>query len=302
MVRKFRGLGWIPDVPSVKDFTEKHPDVAKALEKTSVGAKAAPAAAPTSGGAAPAPKRVPQVDLRPCFSPIEDQGQLGSCTANAAVALVEYMERKAFGKHVDASRLFVYKVTRNMMRTKGDSGAEIRTALGAIACFGAPPEEYWPYDPSPEENNKRFDQEPTAFCYAFASNFQSIKYLRLDPSGLTPDQVLDSVKTYLAGGLPSMFGFPAYDEFMEPLPGGLIAYPKPKSTNHGGHAIVAAGYDDDLDLGDGDKGALLIRNSWGTDWGDKGYGWMSYKYVTEGLALDWWTVISQAWVDTGQFL
>jgi C1A family cysteine protease len=293
-------MGWIPDVPSVKDYTEEHPDVAPLLAQTSLAGAAPPAAAPTASAAAPAPKPVAQIDLRPCFSPIEDQGQLGSCTANAAVALIEYMERKALGKHIDASRLFVYKVTRNMMKSTGDSGAEIRTALGAIACFGAPPEEYWPYDPSPEHDNKLFDKEPTAFCYAFASNFQSIKYLRLDPSGLTPAQVLASVKSYLASGLPAMFGFPAYDEFMEPLAGGLIAFPGRRSRNHGGHAIVAAGFDDDLMIG-ADKGALLIRNSWGEDWGDKGYGWLSYRYVTEGLALDWWTVISQKWVDTGQF-
>jgi C1A family cysteine protease len=87
---------------------------------------------------------------------------------------------------------------------------------------------------------------------------------------------------------------------MEPQPGGLVPYPSPKSRCYGGHAIVAAGYDDDLTVG-GDKGALLIRNSWGTGWGDGGYGWMSYRYVTEGLGLDWWTVIDQKWVDTGQF-
>ncbi len=298
-----RRMGWVPDIPSVKDYTEDSPKVAELLAKTSLAQRvsAAPAtAAQGTTAAAPAPALVARVDLRPYFSPIEDQGELGSCTANAAVALIEYMERKALGRHVDASRLFIYKVTRNLMQSTGDTGAEIRTALGAIACFGAPPEQYWPYDPSPEDKNTRFDQEPTAFCYAFAANFQSIKYVRLDPAGVTPKQLLNTIRTYLAAGFPSMFGFPAYDEFMEPQPGGLVPYPAPKSRCYGGHAIVAAGYDNNLIVG-GDKGALLIRNSWGTGWGDGGYAWMSYRYVTEGLALDWWTVIDQKWVDTGQF-
>jgi C1A family cysteine protease len=97
-----------------------------------------------------------------------------------------------------------------------------------------------------------------------------------------------------------MFGFPVYTEFMRPKAGGLVGYPKPKSKLSGGHAIAAAGYDDDLEI-DGDKGALLIRNSWGTGWGAEGYAWMSYRYITSGLAQDFWTVISQKMVDTGVF-
>lgn len=112
--------------------------------------------------------------------------------------------------------------------------------------------------------------------------------------------MLDSIKRYLAGGFPSMFGFPVYTEFDNPLAGGLIAFPGPTSHYRGGHAIVAAGYDDNLMIG-ADKGAFLIRNSWGTAWANAGYAWLSYKYVTAGLANDWWTLISAKWVNTGQF-
>jgi C1A family cysteine protease len=216
------------------------------------------------------------------------------------VALIEYFEKKALKHWVDASRLFVYKVTRNLLGWKGDQGAYIRTTMHTLACFGAPPEQHWPYDGSPEEQNKRFDMEPPAFCYAFAGNYKSLKYYRLDPNGAAPGEALKRIRAHLATGFPAMFGFPVYEEFMHPQPGGKIGYPSPNSHQYGGHAIVACGYDDGLMIGP-DKGALLIRNSWGTDWGEAGYGWMPYKYVSAGLAVDWWTVISQQWVDTGVF-
>jgi len=160
--------------------------------------------------------------------------------------------------------------------------------------FGAPPEQYCPYDIA------SFDVEPTAFCYAFASNFQAIKYFRLDPSPLTGPEVLDNIKNYLAAGFPSMFGFPVYDEYMHIPATGQAAFPAANSKLYGGHANVAVGYDDNLTI-NGDQGALLVRNSWGTGWGLDGYAWLSYRYVTEGLAVDWWSVVQDKWVDTGNF-
>ena len=91
-----------------------------------------------------------------------------------------------------------------------------------------------------------------------------------------------------------------YSEYDNLLPGALIAYPGPNSNYRGGHANVAVGYDDNLKIG-AYKGALLVRNSWGTGWGDHGYAWMSYRYVEQGLAVDWWSMISANWVNTGQF-
>jgi len=216
------------------------------------------------------------------------------------VALVEYFERRATGNHIDASRLFVYKTTRNMLGWTGDTGAYIRSAMGALVLFGAPPERYWPYDGHPAAQNLRFDQEPSAFCYAFAQNFKAIRYLRLDTASTAPAQLLKNIKSYLAAGFPSMFGFPVYQEFMNPNNQGQVAFPASTSTYYGGHAIVVVGYDDKLAIGS-DKGALLLRNSWGTHWGLNGYAWMSYRYVTEGLAVDWWTLIKENWVDTGKF-
>jgi len=297
------GLGWLPDVPSCKDYTENTPLVASLLEKTAVkstGAVSSSSSSAAGATAGAAPALSPTVDLRAFFSPIEDQGHLGSCTANAAVGLVEYFERRAFGHHIDASRLFVYKTERDLLGWTGDTGAYLRTAMEALTLFGAPPERYWPYDPRPAATNPRYDVEPTAFCYAFAQNYQAINYVRLDPPTITPTQVLNNIRSYLAAGFPSMFGFPVYDEFERPNSLGQIAYPSASSHLYGGHAIVAVGYDDNMMIG-ADKGALLVRNSWGTTWGLSGYGWLSNKYVTQGLAVDWWTLIQEKWVDTGKF-
>ena len=292
-MRQIHGLGWLPDVPSHLDYTETHPDVAPLLSKTRLASRVAALKKGSRAEAEPAAVP-PKVDLRASFSPVEDQGALGSCTAQAAAGLLEYFERHASGKWTDASRLFLYKVERDLLGWTGDTGAFLRTAMEALVMFGAPPERYWPYDIA------KFDVEPSAFCYAAGSNYKTVKYFRLSPPGTTPAQTLQNIKTYLAAGFPSMFGFPVYPEYDNPTPGGLIGYPGPSEKPRGGHANVAAGYDDTLNIGN-DVGALLVRNSWGTGWGLGGYGWLSYQYVLRGLATDWWSLISAEWVDTNVF-
>lgn len=285
------GMGWLPDWPDYRDYSPEHDEIQTELEKAAV---AEPALATET--ALPA-----DVDLLPWFSPIENQGSLGSCTANAGVGVFEYFERRAFGKHIDASRLFLYKATRNLLNWVGDTGAFLRTTMGAMRLFGVPPEEYWPY------NIAAFDREPTAFCYSFAQSYQAIKYYRLDPPGTAKDVLLDRIKTNLAAGLPSMFGFTVYSSISQAGGTGKIPYPSPGESVVGGHAIVAAGYDDGCKIkntspgGIETTGALRIRNSWGTGWGDAGNGWLPYDYVLKGLAVDWWSLVKGEWLDTRQF-
>jgi len=284
---KKRGMGWIPDYPDFRDYTEKTEKVRLTLG-TPKGLKA---------------KGLPaSVDLRQWCSPVEDQGNLGSCTANAGTGVIEYYERKAFGRHMDASRLFLYKVTRNLMKQKGDTGAYLRTTMGAMVLFGVPPEDYWSYS----DDEKKFDLEPPAFCYAFAQNYQTITYFRHDPPGTKAEEVLNKVKTNLSKGHPAMFGFSVYNSIEQAEATGRIPFPSPKEDIEGGHAIVAVGYDDKMKIKNPSgkietTGALLIRNSWGKDWGEKGYGWLPYDYVLKGLAEDFWSILKKEWVDTGEF-
>ena len=287
MNKKRLSFGWIPDGPDLRDYDEKAKSIKSMLKSIGV-ADASKVATP------------PSVDLRCWCSRIEDQEDIGSCTANAGVGLVEFFERKAFSKHIDASRLFLYKVTRNLQGWTGDTGAYLRDTMKAMVLFGIPPEDYWQYITSD------FEKEPTAFCYAFAQNYQAIEYYRLDPPGISRQALISRIKVNLSASLPSMFGFTVYDSIVQAQNDGKIPFPSAGEKRRGGHAVVAVGYDDEVEIkndndGSATTGAFLIRNSWGEGWGDQGYGWLPYDYIMRWLAVDWWSLLKNEWVDTGVF-
>ena len=294
------GMGWLPDYPDFRDYTVEKDEIASRLmrlgQKESVKAMLKKVSV-----VEPSRRTVPtSVDLREWCPAVENQGALGSCTANAGVGLVEYFERRAFGKHVDASRLFLYKATRNLLHWKGDRGAFLRTTMAAMVLFGVPPEEYWPYVVA------NYDEEPSSFCYAFAQDYQAIQYFRLDPLGTPKNLLLKKIKSLLASGLPAMFGFTVFGSIEQTMNDGKIPYPCPGEKILGGHAVVAVGFNDEIKIknptcGAETVGAVLIRNSWGTGWGDKGYGWLPYEYVLRGQAIDWWSLLKNEWVDTNEF-
>jgi C1A family cysteine protease len=291
-----RVFGWMPDIPDFRDYSQDTPSVKALLEPGGRPSGRKPRGRKAAG-------LPPSADLRADCSPVEDQGGLGSCTANAGAGLIEYYERRAFGRHLEASRLFLYKTTRNLMKVEGDVGAYLRTTIGAMVLFGVPPEDHWPYDEGPAA----FDREPPAFCYAFAQNFKTIQYFRHDLPGIPAAETLDRVKSNLVAGHPSMFGFAVYSSIEAVDARGAIPFPGPKERILGGHAVVAVGYDDRIEIKNGKtggkaaKGALLVRNSWGESWGEKGYGWLPYEYVRRGLAEDFWSVLKKDWIDTGAF-
>lgn len=263
------GLGWLREPPDHRDYIiDEHPDTKKFF-------------APDDAVFTARARELPEsADIRRYCSPIENQGALGSCTAQAVIGCAEFLHNRYRRPVVDGSRLFLYKVTRNVLGWTGDTGAYIRTTMHALGAFGAPPERYWPH------NIADFDVEPTPFAYSYARAYRGLCYYRHDRNGRSREDLLEMIKRMMSYALPVVFGFTVYDFGDD---GGNFHMPEPGQRPYGGHAIVAVGYDDNHVIDDV-PGALLIRNSWGTGWGQDGYGWLPYGYVLEGLSSDFWTL------------
>ena len=200
------------------------------------------------------------------LSPIENQGHTNTCTAQAAAGLIEYLYRWATGDYNDFSRMFIYFNSRRLLGWSGDIGCYIRTTFKAMRLFGAPPEPEWPFDIS------LLDTEPLPYHYAYASNFKTLKYARLDsyqddPNSQTTGDLYDRVKRNIYAGFPVEFGFPVYS-CIQSLSGYTIPIPSRKDRLLGGHAVLAVGYDDTIEAPmpteglkmEPNRGALIIRN------------------------------------------
>ena len=288
------GTGWLPPVYDARDYTEEHREIKPMVEKLKIPRHV------TRKTALPS-----SVDLRSDCSAIEHQGSLGACSAHAAAGIVEYFEKRTHGKYMDASRLFIYKNTRNLMGITGDTGAWLRNTMGALAQAGVADERHWPYtDAIPD-----FDTEPSAFVYSIAGDYKAVKYFCHDPLEKNVDypDVLASVKKYLVAGIPSMFGFSGYASSMFGDVPGHFPFPDRSEPSLWSHAVVAVGYDDNKKITNKmypkitSRGALLIRNSWGTNFGDGGYGWIPYDYVLNNIAMDFWSLLDMRWIDSGKF-
>ncbi|SDE11416.1 C1 family peptidase [Sporomusa acidovorans] len=162
------GTGWRPPLPDLRDYDEAHPKLAVALQKLGID------------DTVPLPQ---QVDLRQWCSPVQDQGELGACTAHAAVGIIEYFENRSYSRSITASRLFIYKNARNLQGVTGDQGTYIRDTMGALALCGVPPEKYWPYtDKAPA-----FDREPASFVYAVTTTMRLCSiFATTRPAALKP--------------------------------------------------------------------------------------------------------------------
>ncbi len=297
------GTGWVPDPRDDRDLTHDHDHVAPLLRKAGVRA------------AARRPRHLPaRVDLRRWCPPVRFQGGYNTCAAHVVAGLLEFFEQKAFGKSVAASRLFLYKVSKNLLQQDGDQGIYLRQAMGVLKLLGVPPEKYWPYvDPgtmtAPKRSDPRLDAEPTSFCYALARDYRSISYYRLDRPHETQERekLLDLIRSHLAAQIPLSVGFPLFESLAQATATGRIPYPEPGEKEVGNHAVMVVGYDDKLTITNTAKGAaptlgaLLFQNTWSEGWGEGGYGWLPYDFVLDGRARDCWTLLKAGWIETGQF-
>lgn len=242
--------GWIPDLPDQRDhlYAAPSPILAKLPAK---------------------------VDLRLKCPPILDQGELGSCTANAIANAHRFDQIKEGSvKCFAPSRLFIYYNERAIEGTvNSDAGAMIRDGIKSIAKQGVCPEDQWPYD------IKKFTKKPSAAVCKEALKHQALSYQRVV-------QTATQMKGCLASGYPFVFGFSVYESFESAAVAktGNVSMPGPSEKLLGGHAVLAVGYDDK-------KQKFIVMNSWSEKWGDKGYFYMPYAYLSdENLASDLWTV------------
>jgi len=228
------------------------------------------------------PTLAASVDLRTPYgdSPIQDQGQLGSCTGNAIAGMIDLIDRRN-SKNLQVSRLFIYYQERVIEGTvRFDAGAYIRDGLKAVNQYGAPLESLWPYTVN------RFATKPSTAAYADAANRRVTSYARCTD--------FTAVKNALAAGTPVVVGFDVYASFesgtwYQPGGTGLMPYPNVgREQLLGGHAVCLVGYNDNLN---GHGGYFICRNSWGTGWGQAGYFYMPYQVIQNtAMSSDFWTI------------
>ncbi len=216
----------------------------------------------------------PLVDLRSKMPVVYDQGKLGSCTANAIGAAFEYEQVKAGLSDFMPSRLFVYFNERKMEGTiTSDAGAMIRDGIKSVNQRGVCSEAEWPYDVS------QFAVEPLPKVYDNAQFHRSLSYRRVPQS-------IDAMRQCLVSGHPFTFGFTVYDSFEsgEVAHSGIVPMPAHDEGALGGHAVLCVGYDEA-------QQRFIVRNSWGTGWGQSGYFTMPYTYLLDpDLADDFWVI------------
>lgn len=217
----------------------------------------------------PLPKRV---DLRRDLSPVKDQAGTRSCAAQASAGAYEYLLKRLRGAAApDVSRLFIYYNARlGFGGELTDFGASLRMVIAGLKGKGACAESVWPFVPG------AVNQPPPPEAYAQAAGF----VVDIEERVPTDERAW---KEALARGYPIIFALNLFRSFSAFQRKGLVPSPTPEDRQGtaSGHAMLCVGYSDT-------DGVFIVRNSWGSAWGDGGYCYVPYKYVMTWNLGDSW--------------
>lgn len=271
---QFVGRGWQRDLPDPRDVS--YEDAAVQISLSSVDRKL---------------DHLPlQVDLSRDADGFElstpsDQGQLHVSSAMTCAALLEYFQRRCLLQDFVGSAAFVYRMTKRMQGLEGNVPTGLRDSLKVIARFGLPPTYLLP-DRSLGDTELLSD-----LCLlGFQDAVRNMIYFRIAAETDPWDDVLHRIKRFLAAGFPVTLGFSMPRGTADT---GFVPYRPKYDSYSGGQSVLVVGYDDTLRHRQ--LGSLRIRGCWGPQWGQNGYGWLPYWYVSRGLAHDFWTAIGPAW-------
>lgn len=272
-----RGTGCLPETPLPSDWTMKQGW--QLLRK--IGAPALQFTGPAW-----------QRDLEMFLGPIEDQGRTNSCVAHAVAYAMECRWRLETGKAYHLSRLGLYYGARKLDRMEGaDNGTFIRSCLGAARLFGTPVESYWPFSES------QVNAQPGVYELLMGTNYRVTHYWRCNQEnewgiGQKTEVVCQNIRAVVACNVPVVLGAYISNLWTHARADGIVHLPNEANPILSmGHGVCLLGYDDTRDCGESGVGAFRFVNSWSASWGDKGFGWLPYKYVLEGLTFDPWAVL-----------
>ena len=203
------------------------------------------------------------VDLTPQCPAVYDQGQLGSCTANALAGLFQFLQIKLGLASWVPSRLMLYYGERAIEGTvPTDSGANGDDGVTVLATDGVCPEADWPYVVT------QFTVDPPPGDWAEATANKRFRLVTI------ADGDLAGVKASLASGFPVAIGFSVYEEIESDAvaASGILPDPTPGEPSIGGHEVLLVGYDEPSQR-------FRSAELWGAAWGQAGYFTISYAYV-----------------------
>jgi C1A family cysteine protease len=223
------------------------------------------------------------LDLRQFCPPVDDQGQLSDCVADATCSSLEFVKIRNGVSYSKLSRLFLYYNARlQVQETNVDQGTYIRLAFSTLATIGTCNESTWTYDQNMVFTRPSWSSYQEAYLNRITSFFTVPQDIVYTGGGL----LVNAIKQSLQAQHPVVFGMTVDDAYQQVGPDGVVAMPLLVRQNPGGHCQMICGYDNN-------KQTWIVQNSWGTGWGDNGFCYCPWTYLDASNANDIWTPYMQ---------